>query len=114
MAASTQPQGTTKPGLRSSATPLPKIIPAVIPAAAPIRLIKTDSYKNCFCISADVQPSAFARPISLVRSFTATSIIFINPMADPINVIKAIPIVPISKKAKLAKKVAATLSLLSM
>ncbi len=32
-------------------------------------------------------PIAFTRPISLVRSVTATSIIFINPMAAPTGVI---------------------------
>ena len=92
----------------------PTKIPITIPAKAPIKLINTLSYKNCDRISFRVAPNAFVNPISFVRSFTATSIIFISPIAAPINVINAIPIVPFSKKPRFVKRDCAMLSLLSI
>ena len=83
----------------------------MIPATAPIKLIKIDSYKNWALIAALVAPNAFASPISFVLSFTATSMMFINPIAAPIRVINAIPIVPFSRNPKFVNSDSAMLSL---
>ena len=42
------------------------------------------SIKNCIKISAPLAPTAIRKPISLVRSFTETYIIFMMPI-PPIN-----------------------------
>ena len=110
----TQGQGMTNPVFNNTATMFPSKTPEIIPANAPIKLIKMDSNKNCALIDDLVAPKAFDNPISFVRSFTATNIIFINPIAAPIRVIKAMPMVPFSKKPKFVNKLSAILSLLSI
>ncbi len=110
----TQPQGTTKPVFSKRATTFPSKMPKMIPTTAPIKLMRTDSPRNWNRMSRLVPPSAFTSPISLVRSFTATSMIFIRPIAAPINVMKAMPIVPFSRKPRFFSNVSAILSLLSM
>ena len=88
----TQPQGTTKPVDNTIEKMLPTRTPNIIPKMAPSKLIIMDSNKNWLRILFRVPPKALMRPTSLVRSLTATSIMFISPMAAPISVIK--PIAP--------------------
>jgi len=53
----------------------------------PLRTVrKKPSRKNCRWISAVVAPSALRTPISRVRSFTATSMMFVTPMPPSASV----------------------------
>ena len=57
-----------------------KTMPLMTPMMPP-RLVSTaDSVRNCSRIRFFLAPMAFFRPISLVRSVTDTSMIFITPM----------------------------------
>ena len=51
----------------------------------------TASIINCIIIDLCVAPKAFLKPISLVRSVTETSIIFITPIPPTIKLMPAIP-----------------------
>ena len=62
------------------AIPLPAKIPSPTPSNPPILHTLTDSLKNCSRISEFLAPSALHKPISRVRSPTATNIMFIIPM----------------------------------
>ena len=56
------------------------MMPLMTPIMPP-RLVSTaDSVRNCSRIRRFFAPMAFLRPISLVRSVTDTSIMFITPM----------------------------------
>ena len=67
-----------------------KITPLITPITPP-RLVSTaDSVKNCSRIRFFLAPMAFFRPISLVRSVTDTSMIFITPMPPTSREILAI------------------------
>ena len=50
------------------------------------------SVRNCRRIAAGVPPSALRRPISRVRSFTDTNMMFMTPMPPTINDSAATPI----------------------
>jgi hypothetical protein len=54
--------------------------PINIPRIPPVPVTKMASIRNCFRISEDRAPIAFRMPISLVRSLTETSIIFMTPI----------------------------------
>src|SRR3990167_6654466 len=54
--------------------------PAAIPIRPPMSVRMTDSMRNCCRMSPLVAPTALRSPISLVRSVTATSMIFIMPI----------------------------------
>ena len=71
------------------ATRLAPPIPKRIPISPPIMVIIADSDKNCIIIDLVFAPNAFRIPISLVRSVTDTSIIFITPMPPTIKEIAA-------------------------
>ncbi len=60
-------------------------IPKRIPISPPIMVIMADSDKNCIIIDPVFAPSAFQIPISLVRSVTDTSMIFITPIPPTIK-----------------------------
>ena len=65
--------------------------PINIPKIPPVPVTKMASMRNCFKISDDRAPIAFLIPISLVRSFTETSIIFMTPIpptSNPMDEIK--------------------------
>ena len=70
--------------------PLPTAAPIKTPNIPPIKLIKAASARNWNKMSRLFAPTAFRSPISLVRSVTDTSIIFIIPMAPTVSVILAI------------------------
>src|SRR6185437_8485055 len=63
-------QGTINPTLKNILTILPSSIPRITPAVPPIRLIITDSVRNCRLIVDDRAPNALLTPISRVRSAT--------------------------------------------
>ena len=65
----------------------PRIIPINPPRPDRVKA----SIKNWFLISLSLAPKAFLKPISLVRSVTETSMIFIMPMPPTIKEIAAIP-----------------------
>ena len=114
MPANTQPQGMLKPACQKNAKKFPTKTPSKIPKKAPIKLMIMLSNKNCSLISFRFPPNAFIRPTSRVRSLTATSIIFIKPIAAPISVIK--PIAAAAPCMLLSKLIncSASLSLLSI
>ena len=67
-------------------------IPVIVPMMPP-RLVSTAaSVKNCASIQFFLAPIAFFKPISLVRSVTDTSMIFITPIPPTNNEILAIHI----------------------
>ena len=72
-AISIQSQGMTGGTLIIAATMSPAATPSRIPASPPICPITTDSSRNWFLMVCEVAPKVFRRPISLVRSFTETS-----------------------------------------
>ena len=110
----THNQGTMKPVFKTILNIFPTSTPKIIPKMAPKILIKILSNKNWRRTSLFFPPRALINPTSLVRSLTATNIIFINPMAAPIKVIKPIapaaPLMPANKPINIS----ANLSLLSM
>ena len=110
----THNHGITKPVFKITLNKLPTRIPKKIPMTAPKILMQILSNKNCLRTSLFVPPIALIKPTSLVRSLTATSIIFINPMAAPIKVI--IPMAPAAPltPAKNPMNISANLSLLSI
>lgn len=59
--------------------------PRPMPNTPPISVIKDDSIKNCIRIWPLVAPSDFRIPISLVRSVTDTSIIFMTPIPQRVK-----------------------------
>ena len=59
---------------------LAMIVPKIMPITPPVTLIKTVSFRNWARISLFVAPVALLMPISLKRSVTLASIIFIIPM----------------------------------
>lgn len=61
----------TEPNMSAPETPI------IIPITPPQTLITMDSIRNCNRMARFLAPSAFLIPISLVRSLTETSIIFI-------------------------------------
>ena len=70
------------------------------------------SIRNWFRMVLDVAPMAFRTPISRVRSVTDTNMIFINPMAAPINVMIAMSVAATETNDKLSMSMAERLSLL--
>ena len=62
-------------------------IPNMMPKIPPNWQIRIASKRNCCLITALLAPIALRIPISVVRSVTDTSMIFINPMAAPNRVI---------------------------
>jgi len=88
-------QGTINPVLKKSAARLPTRIPNTIPKKAPSKLMRMLSHKNCLRIFELLAPMDLAKPISRVRSLTATNIILVKPMAAPNNVIAPITIAAI-------------------
>ena len=80
---------------------------------APNKLIKVDSKRNCDLIDPRLPPSALINPTSLVRSVTATSMMFISPIAAPINVIKPMAPAAAAMVPSRLMNVSAILSLLS-
>ena len=66
-------------------------MPKIIPAIPPVTVRTTASIRNCVRISLLFAPIAFSNPISLVRSVTVTSIIFIIPIPPTTSEIAAIP-----------------------
>ena len=61
-----------------------------MPAAPPMRQMSTASIRNCCKILPCRAPMAMRTPISLVRSVTDTSMIFITPMPPTTSEIRAI------------------------
>lgn len=114
MPINTQSQGTTKLVCRNRPTTFPTITPKMIPKTAPMRLIKMDSNKNWARMLLLFPPIAFINPISRVRSLTATSIIFIKPIAAPIKVIKPIKAAAVVIEPSALLKTSAMVSLLKI
>lgn len=54
--------------------------PTRIPIMPPVAVKKTASIRNCFKISPERAPMALRIPISLVLSFTETSMMFMTPI----------------------------------
>ena len=73
------------------AEPNPIPPPMNIPISPPDTLKTVASIRNCCKISICRAPTAFRNPISLVRSVTDTSIMFIMPMPPTNNAILATP-----------------------
>ena len=65
--------------------------PSRIPAIPPIRLSRKLSIRNCSWICHCRAPSAFLSPISIVRSVTVVSIMFMIPMPPTSRAMEAIP-----------------------
>ena len=59
---------------------LPSTTPITSPMIPPMRQMMTASTKNCALMEEFLAPNAFLVPISLVRSVTLTSIMFMTPM----------------------------------
>ena len=74
------------------ATTFDSIIPITTPLIHPILVSTEASVKNCPRMTFFLAPMAFFNPISLVRSVTDTSIIFITPMPPTRREILAIQI----------------------
>ena len=74
-------------------TTLAMKIPASTPMAPPIKAIVLDSIKNCSSTSERRAPSALRIPISLVRSVTETSMMFIITIPPTTSDTAAIPII---------------------
>ena len=66
-----------------------RIVPARIPIPPPMTAIIADSARNCSVMDAVVAPIDFRIPISLVRSVTDTSIIFMTPIPPTTSEIAA-------------------------
>ena len=56
------------------------LTPTRMPSRPPVTLMSTDSMRNCSEMTGPVAPTAMRRPISLVRSVTETSMMFMMPM----------------------------------
>ena len=54
--------------------------PTSMPSSPPVTEMSTDSIKNCNEMTGPVAPTAIRNPISLVRSVTLTSMIFMIPI----------------------------------
>ena len=54
--------------------------PTRMPMRPPVSEMSTDSMRNCNDMTGPVAPTAMRRPISLVRSVTDTSMMFMMPM----------------------------------
>ena len=54
--------------------------PTRMPSSPPVTDINTDSMRNCSDMTGPVAPTAILRPISLVRSVTLTSMMFMMPI----------------------------------
>src|SRR5580692_922264 len=109
-----QPHGTTNPVDKTIAKELPTITPNTTPKAAPIRLINTDSHRNCCRTTRCRPPIALTNPISFVRSVTATNMIFISPTVAPRSVIPPITNAAIVIKLKFLNSKFTNVSLLSI
>ena len=64
--------------------------PIKIPRIPPLKVITTDSIKNCIIMSILRAPIAFLNPISFVRSVTETSMMFMIPIPPTTSEIAAI------------------------
>ena len=73
-------------------TTFDNIIPTTTPMIPPILVSMAASVRNWYKITFFLAPIAFFRPISLVRSVTETSMIFITPMPPTRSEILAIQI----------------------
>ena len=65
------------------------MIPTMIPRIPPSDVRAADSVRNCMRIRRFRAPSAFFKPISLVRSVTETSMMFMTPMPPTSSAIEA-------------------------
>ena len=74
------------------ATTFDRMIPSTTPMIPPILVSTEASVRNCPRIIFFLAPMAFFRPISLVRSVTDTSMIFITPIPPTRREILAIQI----------------------
>jgi hypothetical protein len=61
-------------------TPAEAAAPAITPRTPPAIVIKVLSVRNCSVIDRSVAPTARRKPISLVRSTTDASIMFMMPV----------------------------------
>jgi hypothetical protein len=71
--------------------------PRITPIAPPITAIVEDSIRNCKRMSLRRAPMALRMPISLVRSVTLTSMIFMMTMPPTTKEIEAIAMVTMKK-----------------
>lgn len=109
-----QNQGIKKPVFRPRLIRFPITIPRRIPKKPPNTHITTLSIKNWFLMVCCVAPMALRTPISRVRSVTLTSIMFINPMAAPSNVMRPMMVAPAVTFCRFSIRSVARLSDLTM
>ena len=70
----------TLDGMPNDATNVLAPTPTRTPISPPVTDISTDSMRNCSEMTGPVAPTAMRRPISLVRSVTETSMMFMMPI----------------------------------
>ena len=70
----------TLDGIPNDDTKVLAATPTMTPNSPPVTLISTDSIRNCSEMTGPVAPTAIRRPISLVRSVTLTSMMFMMPI----------------------------------